>query len=1015
MAGLLYLAFLASGIAGLIYETIWSRYLGLLLGHSAYAQVIVLVVFLGGMAAGAALVGRRSERRRRPWLDYAIVEIVIGLFGLAFHSIYTAASAVAYDSIFPALEGGLPLMLAKWAIAAVLILPQSILLGMTFPLMSAEVLRRFPATPGRVLALLYFTNGLGGAFGVLLSGFWLVGRAGLGGSLAVAGVMNIAIGLLVAAAAGLRRPAPVADLSVQPLTPFAAPPASSALPPAATTTLTLPRLRTVLLAVSAGTAIASFIYEIAWIRMLSLVLGGATHAFELMLSAFILGLALGAFWVRTRIDRFEDPLRALAVVQWTMGALALATLPVYLASFQWTASLLGALNMTPEGYAVFTIARYAIALLVMLPATFCAGITLPLITRTLLRGGAGEAAVGTVYAANTIGSVVGVSLAALLLMPLIGLKALLITGAALDMALGIWLLGLSPWRLGARRQVLAAAAACTVLLVAGIAWQARFDRTLLSSGVFRARRLLENSGQEILHYRDGRTATVSAAIEHEATVLIATNGKVDASLPTEWLEPPALGAKRIPLTRDVATQVLLPVLTLAHAPNARSAAVIGQGSGMSSHFLLGSPHLERVTTIEIEPEMIEGSKIFHPANKRVFEDPRSHFAIEDARAFFAAGNTRYDLILSEPSNPWVSGVSSLFTKEFYAQVDRHLSPNGVFGQWIHLYEIDDGLILGILAALHERFPSYALYYTAPNDMLIVASRQDSLPAPDWSVLRFPGIEADLRRVVPITAQTLDVLRAGGRATFGPLLDREITANSDFEPLLDLGAERGRYLSETAVGFASLSSARFNMIAALERRRIPLATETWTATPEIEVARATTLSARLRASDTVMLRDDERDAEIAGALYRKRTLEAMLARDEPPADWALWFRTVTAVEQELHGPAAGHADEKFYGSLLRYLDRAKAPAIAVASAQLMHGLAAWDFPAASRAADKVMADPSFGTGWVPHDMLRDGGVVAKLMTGDVAGARRLYDRLTSAGETDLKSRILGAYILAAARD
>src|SRR5690349_8061585 len=184
MAPILYLAFLVSGIAGLIYETIWSRYLGLLLGHSAYAQVIVLVVFLGGMAGGAALVGRRSETRRRPWLDYAVVELIIGLFGLAFHTIYTAASAVAYDSIFPTLSGGLTLLLVKWIIAAVLILPQSVLLGMTFPLMSAEVLRRFPATPGRVLALLYFTNGLGGAFGVLLSGFWLVGRAGLAGSLA---------------------------------------------------------------------------------------------------------------------------------------------------------------------------------------------------------------------------------------------------------------------------------------------------------------------------------------------------------------------------------------------------------------------------------------------------------------------------------------------------------------------------------------------------------------------------------------------------------------------------------------------------------------------------------------------------------------------------------------------------------------------------------------------------------------------------------------------------------------
>ena len=559
-----------------------------------------------------------------------------------------------------------------------------------------------------------------------------------------------------------------------------------------------------------------------------------------------------------------------------------------------------------------------------------------------------------------------------------------------------------------------AAAACTLLLVAGIAWKARFDRTLLSSGVFRVRRLLENSGQNIVYYRDGRTATVSAAIEHESTVLIATNGKVDASLPAEWLEPFEPGDERVPLTRDVATQVLLPLLTLAHVADARTAAVIGHGSGMSSHFLLGSPHLREVTTIEIEPEMITGSKIFHPANRRVFEDPRSRFAIEDARAFFAAGDRRYDLILSEPSNPWVSGVSSLFTKEFYAQVERHLSPNGVFGQWIHLYEIDDDLILGILAALHERFPSYALYYTAPMDMLIVASRQDSLPAADWSVLQYPGIADDLRRVVPITAQTLSVLRAGGRATFGPLLDRGIPANSDFEPLLDLGAERGRYLSRTAEGFVSLNAPRFNPIAALERRRIPLATETWTATPEIDFPRAATLSARLRMADTSRAGIGD-DGELTGPLYRKRTLDAIVTRDDPPADWELWFRTVVAVEAELHGPAQGVADERFYGTLHRYLERAGAPDVTRATADFMHALARWDFPAASRAVDRIMSDPSLGTGWVPPEMLRDGGVVAKLMIGDVAGARRIYDRLTVAGDTELRARLLGAYITAATRD
>ena len=1023
IAPILYIAFLLSGVSGLLYETTWSRYLGLLLGHSAYAQVIVLVVFLGGMALGAGIVGRRSARVQRPWLAYALIEAAIGVFGIAFHLIYSGASAVAYDTIFPALEGGIALLTAKWLIAAALVLPQSVLLGMTFPLMSAEVLRRFPLKPGRVLALLYFTNGLGGAIGVVLGGFWLVAQFGLDGTVMLAGVLNLVVGAAVAGAAWLaRRPVTTAaeqvgesrtvhasarNLTLEPVTPASDRPFSAtSLDP--TPLLSPARLRTVLLAVSIGTAIASFIYEIAWIRMLSLVLGGATHAFELMLSAFILGLALGAFWVRRRIDRFRDPLRALGIVQWIMGGLAMATLPIYLMSFRWTAALLAALDVSPEGYTLFTLARYGLALLVMLPATFCAGITLPLITRTLLRGGAGEEAVGTVYAANTVGSVVGVVLAALVLLPMIGVKALLVTGAVLDMALGIWLVGLAGWRVPARRRPILVAAACTALLTVGIAWQAKFDRALLSSGVFRLRRLIPRDTQRIVFYRDGRTASVSASIESDAAVIIATNGKVDASLPTSWLEPYTEGAPREALTRDAATQTLLPLLSLAHVPGAREVAVIGHGSGMSSHFLLGSPNVQRVTTIEIEPEMIEGSRAFYPANKRVFDDPRSVFAIEDARAFFSAGRKRYDLILSEPSNPWVSGVSALFTREFYAQVNRHLADDGIFGQWIHLYEIDDELILGILAALHEHFRSYALYYTASQDMLIVASQAETLPSVDWSVIQFPGIAADLARIVPLTPQTLEALRVGGHTVFGPLLGSGIAPNSDFEPLLDLGAERGRYLGHSAQGFAQLGDARFNALAALEGRRIPLPTEHWTATPEIDRARAATLSARLRhPTDSI-----PENSEVTSARYRKEMLESIVAVSAPPPDWELWFRSVVVVERELHGPAAGVADEAFYEALHEYLASARAPEIVKTSARFMHALASWDFIGASRAADRLMADPTIGTGWIPPNMLRDGAVVSKLMIGDVAGARRVYDRLTFAGSDELWPRVLGAYLAAA---
>jgi predicted membrane-bound spermidine synthase len=190
--------------------------------------------------------------------------------------------------------------------------------------------------------------------------------------------------------------------------------------------LSRPALSRLLLAVSFGTALSSFIYEIGWIRMLALVLGSATHSFELMLSAFIFGLAAGALWVRRRADDGGDSVRLLGYVQLAMGSLAIATLPVYLASFDWMVSLMAAFARTPQGYTLFTIGRYALCLTVMLPATFCAGMTLPLITRTLVRSGVGERAIGQVYGVNTLGAIVGAGLAGLVLLPLLGLKWLLI-------------------------------------------------------------------------------------------------------------------------------------------------------------------------------------------------------------------------------------------------------------------------------------------------------------------------------------------------------------------------------------------------------------------------------------------------------------------------------------------------------------------------------------------------------------------------------------------------------------
>ena len=194
---LLVLAFILSGAAGLIYESIWSRYLGLLVGHSAYAQIIVLVIFLGGMSLGAWIAGERSARVRDPLRAYALVEVAAGVLGLGFHAVFQGTSALAYDHLFPALPGSGAVVATKWVLAGLLILPQSVLLGTTFPLMTAGAIRIARHAPGRTLSLMYFANSLGAAGGVLLAGFFLLAWGGLPGTLQVAAALNFVVAAMV--------------------------------------------------------------------------------------------------------------------------------------------------------------------------------------------------------------------------------------------------------------------------------------------------------------------------------------------------------------------------------------------------------------------------------------------------------------------------------------------------------------------------------------------------------------------------------------------------------------------------------------------------------------------------------------------------------------------------------------------------------------------------------------------------------------------------------------------------
>jgi spermidine synthase len=1021
----LYLAFFLSGVAGLIYESIWSRYLGLFVGHSAYAQVIVLTIFLGGLSLGAILVGERSEKTRRPLFWYAGAEALVGLFGLFFHDIFLMVQEMAYGGIFPALSGTPFLTPVKWLLVAGLILPPSTLLGTTFPFMSAGFLRLFPSAPGRVLSLLYFTNSFGAALGALLAGFVLLGQFGLPGTILVAAVLNVTVALL---AWGVEKRSETGEVlwSVRSEEGGAAAPGRHGVGGAGRF-LTRESLWRLLLGVSFGTALASFIYEIAWIRMLSLVLGTATHSFELMLSAFILGLALGAFWIRGRADAVADPIRTLGWIQWIMGAAALATLPLYVASFEWTVDLLSAVNRTPSGYTLFNLSRYGMALVVMLPATFCAGTTLPLITRTLLSAGEGERAIGWVYGVNTLGSILAVGLASLLLLPLIGVKPLLVLGGGLDMAIGVFLLTLAGKTAvgeggeGTKREGrrggagLATALGASVMVLLAL-FGVRMDQALLSSGVYRTGRL-PGAGTEVVYYKDGRTATVTADRKPPGVLSLSTNGKPDATLTEAWLGP--MPESPSPLSLDEPTQILLAMVTLAHNPGAKQGVVVGQGSGLSSHMLLGSPNLESLTTVEIEPEMIRASQVFLPATRRVFEDPRSHFVIDDAKSFLAQGGPPLDLILSEPSNPWVSGVASLFSSEFYGRVKERLAPGGVFGQWLHLYEINDGLVLSVLGALHEHFPDYQIYMVHSADMLIVAGRDAEMRRPDWGVFDFPQIRGDLDRTYPFDPAFLEAARFLNREGLAPLLDDWPSPNSDFFPILDLGAERTRFLQTPASGFLGSSSSAFDVADFFLPRTPGMGAPLLTPVPQIAATRALALRNSVKAHLGLLENsavagdlDVTVDLDLRQAVYRYQQARALMEMEEAPVDWMAWLRDV------LIGIGWGQLTgwEVYDADLVLEVEAAAfglgAPWGVAAALAFVRTLEERDWSGLLQPTDLLAAEIAEGRLWVNPSVVLDVGVLARIQAGTPGAAGDFFSTLAPlSGRSfqDFRMRLLQAHL------
>lgn len=708
--GIIAILFIISGAAALSYQIVWFKFLALFLGNTTYTQTVVLATFMGGLAIGAALWGRKSDSARNPLKLYALLELGIGIYCLLYPWFLSLLEGLFLQTVhtmnLPS-DGSTVLVLKFLTSLATLLLP-TILMGGTLPIL-VRFLSQTIEDSGKNVATLYFLNSFGAVAGSLICGFFLIPAVGLSTSIYSVSVINIAVALI---ALGLSRGQAVEPAPVEP---------AEAIQPEHTE-------RQVSLAIlTAGTSgFAAMVYEVTWVRLLIPILGSSTYSYTLMLVGFITGITVGSWIVSVFIHRIKNLFVFLAYCQLGVGLSMIAALPLYgrIPYYFWLVR--STLVQNESTYPIFLSIQFLFGFALMIIPTMFLGMTLPVASRIASRElkFLGRA-VGNVFSINTLGTVVGSLMAGLVLIPLIGIRHAIEIGVAINLVVGMVLLLLDTGTNSARKSVLIGTS-LTVLL-AYFAVVPKWSQSVMTSGVFRnigkgslsARNFEEfqraSQAQRVVYYREGTTATVAVAEEGKETELqhiLIINGKADASS-----------------KGDLPTQIFLGQLPMMLHPQADTVLVIGLGSGVTLGSILTHP-VGLVECVEISPEVIEASTYFEDVNYRPFSDHRTRLYIDDALTFLKLTRRSYDVVVSEPSNPWIAGIGNLFTKEFFEHCRTRLNPRGLMVQWFHLYEMDDLTFDMVLRTFQSVFPRVTIWESLRRDVILIGSNADLSLNPD---------------------------------------------------------------------------------------------------------------------------------------------------------------------------------------------------------------------------------------------------------------------------------------------
>ncbi len=692
------LLLLGSGMCGLIYQMVWFQQLRLTFGTSTAASAAVTAIFMAGLGLGSRLLGRRADMHSRPLVLYGRLEVGIAVCAALSPLLMSAVRSI-YLSTGGTMTFGMFLGTALRGLLALLVLGlPTFLMGGTFPAVARATSSDGEA--GRTgLGLLYAANTFGAVAGVLAGTFYLVERFGLQHTLYLTCTANLLVGG-IAWLYGMMLPE--VPIETTPKGDF----------PGTTEDSSEPVSLRLIGGAAFLTGATFFLLEMVWYRMLAPLLGGSTYSFGLILAVALLGIGLGG------LAFFFRPSREPA----TLGGFALATavqtfvLAVPIALGDSIAILTGLIGIWDTfGFGGKLLAWSVIAGIVVFPAALVSGFQFPMLLSLAGRGRAHVGRqVGNIYAMNTLGAVTG-SIAG-------GFGLLSLLSAPGCWRMGIVLVGLlSLWFIAAAIKYERLRLACILPLVfCGLglfllgsvgptaAWRhsgvgfGRADLVTMPINAIREWRNIQR--RSAIWEADGRESSV--ALTEANGLAFSINGKCDGNS-----------------IEDAPTQIMLGMVSALHHPSPKSAFVIGLGTGCSAGWLGAIPQMEQVVVAELEPMVLEVARRCSPINHDVLSNSKVQVRLGDARELLLIDNRTYDLIVSEPSNPFRAGISSLFTREFYEAVNQRLAAGGLFSQWVQGYEIDIQTMKTVYATLKTVFPHVETWQTSYGDYLLICSRE----------------------------------------------------------------------------------------------------------------------------------------------------------------------------------------------------------------------------------------------------------------------------------------------------